>query len=215
VTRPLFVEVFADIACPFTHVGLRRLVGLRSRFGRSDVVLRARAWPLELVNGEPLAVGATSEKVARLRETVAPDLFVGFDPRRFPSTSMPALALAAAAYAQDDRTGEQVSLALRNTLFEDGLDVADPAVLASIAQRFALPPQPESDRSHESVRADWREGIARGVLGSPHFFVGGRGFFCPSLDIHERDGTLDLAVDTAAFTEFVAAVFGERVSSSD
>jgi hypothetical protein len=48
------IEVFADAGCPFTHVGLRRLVEHRDHAGRDDVVLRVRAWPLELVNGHPL-----------------------------------------------------------------------------------------------------------------------------------------------------------------
>src|SRR3954464_13451066 len=50
---PVRIEVFADVACPFTHVGLCRLVA-RRRESNSDAVLWVRAWPLELVNGEPL-----------------------------------------------------------------------------------------------------------------------------------------------------------------
>ena len=48
------LEVFADVCCPFTHVGLRRIVRRRAELGRDDVVLVVRAWPLELVNGVPL-----------------------------------------------------------------------------------------------------------------------------------------------------------------
>ena len=58
---------------------------------RSTVVLRVRAWPLELVNGEPLAADLVAEEVRELREQVAPDLFAGFDPTRFPATSLPAM----------------------------------------------------------------------------------------------------------------------------
>ena len=45
--------VFADVRCPFTHVGLRRFVQRRDQLGRTDVV-RVRLWPVELVNDEPL-----------------------------------------------------------------------------------------------------------------------------------------------------------------
>ena len=45
------IEVFADVLCPFTHVGLRAVAEQRARAGRDDVVIRVRAWPLELVNG--------------------------------------------------------------------------------------------------------------------------------------------------------------------
>src|SRR5947209_6984790 len=94
------IEVFADVACPFTHVGLRRFVSQREASGRRDLVLRVRAWPLELVNGVPLDAAFIAEEVGDLRAQVAPALFAGFDERRFPHSSLPALALAAAAYEE-------------------------------------------------------------------------------------------------------------------
>ncbi|MFZ4518319.1 MAG: disulfide bond formation protein DsbA, partial [Microthrixaceae bacterium] len=69
------IEVFADVSCPFAHVGLRRVVQERDRRGRTDVVLRVRAWPLEVVNGEALDGPHVAEKVDALRAQVAPDLF--------------------------------------------------------------------------------------------------------------------------------------------
>ena len=48
------VEVFADITCPFTHVGLKQVVGHVAEMREpADVIVRA--WPLEWVNGTPLA----------------------------------------------------------------------------------------------------------------------------------------------------------------
>ena len=72
------IEVFADVTCPFTHVGLRRLVDLRTQLGRPDVHLRVRAWPLEIVNGQPLDPDFIAEEVDDIRGQVAPDLFEGF-----------------------------------------------------------------------------------------------------------------------------------------
>ena len=40
------------------------------------------------------------------------------------------------------------------------------------------------------LTADWEEGRCRGVVGSPYFFLGREGFFCPSLDIERVDGHL-------------------------
>lgn len=57
-----------------------------------------RAWPLELINGSPLQGAKVSEQVTELRANVAPELFAGFSPAHFPSTSLPAFALTAAAY---------------------------------------------------------------------------------------------------------------------
>jgi hypothetical protein len=92
------LEVFADIACPFTHVGLHRFAALRASLGRDRPLLRVRAWPLELVNGEPLRGDEVAPKVAALRRSVAPDGFAGFDAALFPTSTRPALASVAAAY---------------------------------------------------------------------------------------------------------------------
>ena len=64
------IEVFADVWCPFTHVGLREVAAMRQRLGRSDLVIRVRAWPLELVNGTGLDPIATRSHVEHLREQV-------------------------------------------------------------------------------------------------------------------------------------------------
>jgi predicted DsbA family dithiol-disulfide isomerase len=201
----LTIELFADVLCPFTHVGLRRFVHRRERAAR-DVVLWVRAWPLEVVNGEPLTADFVASEVDALRASVASDLFTGFDPTTFPSTSLPTLALSAAAARLDLRTGEQVALELRDLVFERGVDVSDPDVLAEVANRFGVHVEP-SDA--ETVLADRREGETRGVVGSPHFFTPDGSFFCPSLDIsHDADGTLQVRFDQAGFQRFVDACFG-------
>jgi predicted DsbA family dithiol-disulfide isomerase len=205
------VEVFADVLCPFTHVGLRRLVASREALGRRDPVLRVHAWPLELVNGEPLDAGLVAEEVEALRSSVAKHLFSGFDPSRWPASSLPALALAARGYRLGDRAGERVSLALRDAVFERGRDVADPAVLASIARSCDLDPpasREERERDLEAVLDDFAAGRARGVIGSPNFFIDGESFFCPNLRIERVGSELQVAIDRAALADFLGACFG-------
>lgn len=200
------IEVYADVACPFTHLGLRRFVAARAVRERFDVTLWVRAWPLEIVNGTPLDAGLIAEEVDDLRDQVAPTLFAGFTVSAFPASSLPALALAAAAYDVDLATGERVSLALRDLLFEEGTDIADPAVLTRISAVHDL----DVGAAHaQRVLDDRTEGVARGVLGSPHFFTPSGGFFCPALDIH-RDpaGHLSISADPAGFDEFIASCFG-------
>jgi hypothetical protein len=98
------IEVFADVACPFTHVGLRRFVDRRAELGRHDV----------------------------------------------------------------------------------SVDLTD----------------------SRRVLEDHAEGLARGVVGSPHFFTPAGGFFCPSLDVHrDAGGHLRITADTASFDRFVATCF--------
>jgi predicted DsbA family dithiol-disulfide isomerase len=204
--RVRLVEVFADVWCPFTYVGLRRLGEERRRRGRHDVVVRVRAWPLELVNGEPLGANLVGEEIQALRARVAPELFGGFDPGRFPSTTLPALALAAAAYHRDPRTGERVSLALRTALFEEGRDLSDPGQLGAIATAAGVD-LPDSE-AEAWVLDDWQEGRRRGVIGSPHFFVDDDGFFCPTLSIRRVDDHLRISTDPEGFAAFVDAAFG-------
>ncbi len=201
------IEVFADVRCPFTHVGLRRLVARRRELGRDEPRFWIRAWPLELVNGTPLDPALILREAAALRKQVAPELFTGLTVSTFASTSLPALALAGAAYRVSVATGEAVSLELREAVFEEGGDVSSPDVLAGIAARHNLPAVTDDDR--EQVRRDWREGQQRAVIGSPHFFVGDHGYFCPSLDIRHDGGEFDVRIDEPALGEFFGNVFSD------
>ena len=205
------IEVFADIVCPFTHVGLRRLREVRPEENATRFLVRA--WPLEWVNGTPLAAELAAREIDALRATVAPDLFAGFDPKTFPRTSIPAFGLAAAAYRVDDATGEAVSFALRDALFEHGQDVSDSEVLKKVGWAFGLD-RPDEATAEAAVREDWKRGVDRGVQGSPHFFVGDRGWFCPSLDIHHRTGGFDISVSDERLREFRTTRCSGRASGS-
>ena len=197
------VEVFADIVCPFTHVGLRRLSEAR-RGQAVPLPVRVRAWPLELINGAAMDPDLAAREIDALRAKVAPGLFGGFDVATFPRTSIPAFGLAAAAYALDDAIGEAVSLAIRDALFEQGSDVSDDEVLRAIGGRFGV--EPLSLRAAEAAaRADWERGRARAVQGSPHFFVGERGWFCPSLDISHHGEQFEVRVGGDTMRDFYPA----------
>lgn len=200
------MEVYADVWCPFAHVGLRYVVERRAALRREDVRLHVRAWPLELVNGTPLDPVVTASHVEELRSQVAPHLFAGFDPNHFPGTSLPALACAHAAYRQDLKTGEAMSLALRHALFEEGLDISRPEVLSELSESLGVGPFGAAD--HEAVQRDWEVGVRRGVRGSPHFYCGGVDAFCPSLDISRgADGALTVTKDMALLDRFLAGCF--------
>ena len=205
------VTVFADIVCPFTHVGLRRLTARRDQFGSSSRLL-VNAWPLEWVNGEPLAAAKAASEIEALRTDVAPDLFTGFDPDTFPSTSVPALGLASLAYTLDLATGESVSLAMRDAVFEQGLDVSDHAVLSKIAAAHGLDAR---EIDPESVRSEYEEGQRRGVVGSPYFFVDGQGYFCPSLDIEHTEDGFTVVFKPAEFEDLAMRAFGPATVGGD
>jgi predicted DsbA family dithiol-disulfide isomerase len=200
-TMPV-IEVFADIWCPFAHVGLRAIEEQRARTGRTDVAIWVRAWPLELVNGAPLDPAVTWEHADDLREQVAPTMFRNLDVDRFPSSTLDALALANRAYRTDLQLGERVSFALRDALFEEGRDISDQATLEYLARDLGVVMPYDTDRA--DVVADWHEGGRRGVLGSPHFFCGDTDVFCPSLDI-TKDPVEGVSVvrDVSRLTEFL------------
>lgn len=196
------IEVFADIWCPFTHVGLRAIDEVRHAAGRGDVPIVCRAWPLELVNGAPMDGPHAAQRAADLRAQVAPEMFARVDTDHFPATTLPALALTARAYRTDIRLGECIAFALRDALFEYGEDIADHRVLERIADAYDVT-MPDDD-DHAQVLADFDEGRARGVIGSPHFFCAGTDMFCVALDISRRDDhSLAIARDAEGLRAFV------------
>lgn len=197
------LEVFADVSCPFAYVGLHRFVDERARRGQSTPILWVRAWPLEIVNGSAMTGDSLVPKIAALRAQVAPDLFAGFDPTRFPATTLPAMAGEVAARRHGADVGEAFSLAIRVALFEQGRDVGDEAVVNALLEDHGAGPVLAED--HAAVLASQREGVARGVQGSPHFFVAGAGFFCPSLDISQDADGFDISFDLDGFTTFAEA----------
>lgn len=197
------IEVFADITCPFTHVGLKRVVAQLDELG-ADVDLVLRAWPLEWVNGEMFTAEAVATKIGVLRDQLGVEDFAGFDPAHWPSTSIPALNLCAAAYRRGAAEGLAVALAVRAALFELGADVSDARVLAGIAEAHGL--EAPTDDALSDVSADYEDGQSRGVRGSPDFWVGDTEFFCPALDLsHDGDGALVANFDPEGLSRFIGA----------
>ena len=188
------IEVFADIWCPFTHVGLKLVAGQLRERGRQDVTIRVRSWPLEWVNGRPMDPNATLDHINELRDHVSTEFFVGFDASRFPHSTVPVLALVAHAYTADLELGQALSFEVRDWLFERGLDVSEPDTLSAIARSFELgTPDPDD---YATVVSDWKEGRRRHVAGSPHFFCAGTSVFCPSLQISKNPQSGSRTVQT-------------------
>ncbi|MFZ9629960.1 MAG: DsbA family oxidoreductase [Ilumatobacteraceae bacterium] len=202
------IEVFADIWCPFTHVGLRAVDEARRAAGRTDVDIVVRAWPLEFVNGAPMDPAKVHHHADDLRAQVSPDLFRHIAPE-FPTSTIDALALVARAYGMSAAVGERASFLVRDALFEEGRNIDDPAVLADLATQLGIDVPDDADRAR--VSADWEEGTRRGVLGSPHFFGPSSDVFCPSLEItRDPDTGLTIRRSTDRLREFVAACVADQ-----
>jgi predicted DsbA family dithiol-disulfide isomerase len=194
------IEVFADVACPFAHVTLRRIVEERARLGRVEPRVRIRSWPLELVNDEPHDAAKVAAEVEALRRTVAPELFARFDPASFPDSTLEWLTLERAAYGSGDAVGERVGLRIRDAIFESPLSARAP----DLARGLGIDVTP-ADRA--AVEHDWRDGQGRGVLGSPHCFVGEESWFCPLFDVEERDSGYRITPAPERARAFLAACF--------
>ena len=197
------VEVFAEITCPFAYVGLEHVAAHVAQLDEPvDIIVRS--WPLEWVNGAGLDVAGVQIKAAAMRAQLGIHSFARVDADSWPSTTLPALALAAAAYEVDAATGLAVSLALRSALFEDGVDISDPTELGAISTAHGVEFDPADD---SAVRADYEDGQARGVEGSPHYFVADSDFFCPALDLgRDADDHLIARFDPDGLARFLANV---------
>ncbi len=194
------IEVFADIWCPFAYVGLR-VVRTRRDLSSPTTAIRVRAWPLELVNGAPMDVEKTTHHVQDLREQLGLALFRGYDPDNFPTTTLSGLAFVAAAERVSEGGGEAASFRIRESLWEQGRDVGDDAVVAGLADEFGVT---ITDADRQAVLDDWHDGQRRGVKGSPHFFCGDRDEFCPSLAMQrDDDGDLHVAPDPQRLEVFL------------
>lgn len=198
-SEPL-LEVFADVWCPFAHVGLRVIAETRDEL-RPGVVMRVRAWPLELVNGRPMDAAATRHHIDDLRAQVAPGLFGHPADDPFPTSSLPALALVESAYTSGAVAGERASFAVRDAMFERGLDISQHHVIADLAAELGV--RPPDERDHAAVVESWHDGQRRGVKGSPHVFCGASDSFCPSLDISREGSHLMIAADRSALETFL------------
>ncbi len=196
------IEVFADITCPFTHVGLSMVADKLSR-SEVETNLRVRSWPLEWVNGSSLKAGPVMAKAEILRSELGIEQFAGINPGAWPTTTIPALNLAAAANEIDVRVGLAVNLELRDALFERGQDISDPTVLRGIALAHDIP---MTDREPSaSVLGDYEDGKRRHVKGSPDFFAGDDEFFCPTLELgHDDSGQLTAQFDIAGLEDFIS-----------
>lgn len=197
------IEIFADMLCPFAHVGIHRVLEARLDRRGSEPPLWIRAWPLETINDGAFDPQLLIDEITALRASVAPDLFTGFNPDTFPTTAMPAFAAAAAAYRKAPWAGEAVSIDLRNRLWEHGQNIADPGVIAEACAPYDVTVEP---RDGDSVAADHVDGVARGVIGSPYFFAGDTGFFCPAFNVSRDDGGFHVVPDEERFGAFIDTV---------
>ena len=189
------IQVWSDLLCPFTYVGLLRLRRARSRLGLDGVVqLEHRTFPLELFNGPHPRRGTDTEAVglghiepdAQFRVWAAADDL-------YPHTVLLAAEAVHAASAQSLAAGEALDLALRRAFWTHSRSISHRQVILDIAGESptglvdvtALAAALDSGRYRADVMADFAVAQTGTVAGSPTFrFADATTVTNPGIHVH-------------------------------
>jgi predicted DsbA family dithiol-disulfide isomerase len=191
----LRIDVWSDIACPWCHVGKRRLEAALARFPhRDDVTVVWRSFELdpgapatdptpELSYAARLArkygssVAEAERMISRMTATAAQDGLDFHFERVRPGNTFDAHRVLHLAH-EEGRQDELKERLFRAYLGE-GEAIADHATLERLADEAGLDAQYtrevlERGAFSQQVRADEDEARRLGVRGVPHFVFGGR-----------------------------------------
>ncbi|MDQ4144152.1 MAG: DsbA family protein [Actinomycetota bacterium] len=175
--------MWADIACPWTHLAVHRWRRERARRHLEDEVrLDVRCFPLELFNRR-----ATPKRVLDAEIPVAG----GLDPDAgwmmwqraesdYAVTTLPALEAVIAAKDQSLAASEDLDFALRRAFFGESRNISIHHEILRVAEECESVDEEELDRALRSGKArktvfeDTAEAQSSDVIkGSPHFFASG------------------------------------------
>ena len=173
------IAIYADIACPWSHVAVHRLHRTRSRLGlEEEVLFDLRPFPLEVFNSR-----ATPKRTLDAEVPVAGGLEPGAGWKMwdgpeydYPVSTLLALEAVQAAKAQGLEASAQLDRGLRTAFFAESRNVALRHVVLAVAEACELVDagalRARLDRG--SARAQVLDGATapeRGVKGSPHLFL--------------------------------------------
>src|SRR5919199_1126426 len=135
------IVIFSDVACPWAHLAVYRLLEARRRLGLDgEVVLDHRAFPLELFNRRPTPrriVGAEVPVVGGLDPAAGWQVWQG-DLATWPVTSLPALEAVQAAKQQGLATSERLDRGLRLAFFGQSRCISMHHVVLEVARECGL-----------------------------------------------------------------------------
>jgi predicted DsbA family dithiol-disulfide isomerase len=177
---PGTIVVFADVGCPFAHIGLHRLLDTRARLDLDDAVaLDIRAFPLELFNDRPTPKHSLDLEIAALSQAVPEAGWQAWSDRdyRFPVTMLPPMEAVQAAKLQSFRAAEQLDHRLRTAFFAESRCISmRHEILACAAECAAvdvaaLTEALDDGRARRTVIDQWEQSQGEDILGSPHLFL--------------------------------------------
>jgi 2-hydroxychromene-2-carboxylate isomerase len=175
------VELFWDVASPYTYLAHTQIAGLRERT-RAEVRYRPFLLGGVFKATDNLAPGANPFKASyllqdlrRWRELYRVPMRMPAEEVEFPLNSVSAMRVAIAA--DREGAGPKIADVLLRAYWVDGLILSDPAVLSSVltAGGFdagALLAAAQTAEVKDQLRANSDEAVRRGAFGAPTMFIG-------------------------------------------
>ncbi|MEV0197601.1 DsbA family oxidoreductase [Nonomuraea sp. NPDC050691] len=195
------VEIFSDVACPWCYIGHTRFARAAERFrargGTLDVTMRPfQLAPDAPAEGEPLLDALArkfgpdaAQMTGRVTEVAAGDgLELRFD-HAVSANTFEAHRLVELATRQG--RGEEMAERLFRAHFTDGLNVADPDVLAKLAAEAGVQ---DTGEGAGEVREQLARAAGLGISGVPLFLFEGKF----AVSGAQPEETFDAAIDEVA-----------------
>lgn len=195
--KPLRIDVWSDIACPWCYVGKRRLeAALAGLAERDSVEVHWRAFELDpraprtieppvpyadrLARKYSTSREHAEEMIRNMTLTAAAEgLDFHFEKIR-PGNTFDAHRVL--HFAAERGRGEEARERIFRAYMSEGRMIGDPRVLAELAGEAGLDAAEvlallATDAYADEVRADESEAAAKGIGGVPHFRIGTEGLF--------------------------------------
>lgn len=182
---PQHIDFFFDFVSPYTYLAQTQLPALKERTGA-----RVRLWPIHLLNlmkqvGNVPTTVICANKMKYASQDIGRWLTryaVPFQMNPHIFTGDSSLALRGALVAQQQGAEDAYNRAIFSAYWCEGLDVNDPAVLATRIDTEGMDGKALLERAAESKYGELLEkntelAAGRGVFGAPTFIVGDDHFF--------------------------------------
>lgn len=182
---PAPIEVYFDFSSPYSYLLSERIEALATQYGRSVKYKPTLLGAAFKVSGLAPLIGVPLKGEYSVRDFARSARFAGINyrlPDPFPISTVAAaralLWLQSAGSAKSVPFVHQVFRAY----FAQGRNVAEPTVLAEIAEELGIDPQAllaatQDQAIKDKLKAAVDESIARGVFGAPFVFVDGEPFW--------------------------------------
>jgi len=195
MSEPITIDIWSDVACPWCYIGKHRFEQALATFGEQagspPVAVTWHSYQLAPDLPEKVStshaeylgakLGWSAEQVAaadrRITDLGRPlGLAFDFEANRVANTGR---AHELLHFAREHGRQDAVKEALFKAFFEDGIDISDPDVLASVAEKAGLARDEAaqalaSGRYGDAVRADRDEAARLGINGVPFFVLDSR-----------------------------------------